>query len=50
MPKKKIEYCDKCGGQVHEIHTCPYQFDVNKDSEYECNCCNICEFDCAMDV
>lgn len=32
------------------LHTCPYQHDVNNDSEYQCHCCETCQKACAAEV
>ena len=41
----------KCGNPPSDdYHTCPFQEDVNKDSDYQCNCCEDCEYQCARDV
>ncbi len=29
-----------CGNEASGEHTCPYQEDINGDSESLCNCCN----------
>lgn len=39
-----------CGNEEIEKHTCPYQEDVNGDSEYLCNCCDSCEQNCCDDI
>jgi hypothetical protein len=46
-----------CGGRsgctgvaTDESHSCPYQNDVNNDPDYQCNCCEDCEHECAMDI
>ena len=43
--------CPSCGkNEAQESHPCPYQADVNKDSEFECYCCEDCEQNCADDI
>lgn len=43
--------CQHCGKAVDGTkHSCPYQSDVNSDSEYQCNCCDDCAYECAMDI
>lgn len=39
-----------CSDDSYDFHTCPFQEDVNDDSEYTCNCCSHCEHECAMDI
>ncbi len=39
-----------CKNQPSNYHTCPYQEDVNNDSDYQCTCCKDCEYECAMDI
>lgn len=31
-------------------HTCPYNEDINNDSETLCNCCKDCAQECAWDI
>jgi hypothetical protein len=33
-----------------DLHSCPFQEDVNNDPNYECSCCPECEYQCAMDI
>ncbi len=41
----------KCGAPAsEEPHTCPYQYDVHNDREYECRCCERCQQNCADDI
>lgn len=42
----------KCGKEFDELplHTCPYQEDVNNDSEFTCNCCDECRQECCDDI
>ncbi len=42
----------KCGKEFDELplHTCPYQEDVNNDSEFTCNCCDECRQECRDDI
>ena len=46
-----------CGGrtgckneQSGDSHPCPFQEDVNNDSDFECFCCEDCTHECAMDI
>lgn len=45
---KKCPHCDNLASS--EFHKCPYKEDVNNDSESECNCCEKCTHECAMDI
>ena len=40
--------CSKCGPQ--EPHTCPYNEEINDDSESLCECCPCAEHECLMDI
>jgi hypothetical protein len=42
--------CDKCDKEGMVSHSCPYQSDINEDREYQCNCCEDCTNECAMDI
>jgi hypothetical protein len=44
-----IEKC-RCGSDSESLHICPYQQDINGDSETLCNCCSDCEHQCMMDI
>ena len=51
-PKKMenmIEKC-RCGSDPESLHICPYQQDINGDTETLCNCCSECEHQCMMDI
>lgn len=39
-----------CGNLAMAPHTCPFQVDINGDSETLCRCCIDCEHQCAMDI
>lgn len=39
-----------CSEEYIKEHTCPYQEDINNDSESTCNCCDYCTYQCAMDI
>ena len=36
-------------GIAQESHTCPYAEEIGNDLT-ECNCCDLCTGDCAMDI
>lgn len=38
--------CESCT----EEHTCPFEVDVNDDSEYTCTCCDVCQDQCADEI
>lgn len=44
----KCKRCDK--RPATEMHTCPYQEEINDDHELHCDCCDECQHDCAMDI
>lgn len=33
-----------------EPHTCPFQVEINEDTETLCKCCDLCEGECADDI
>lgn len=39
-----------CGNDGESSHTCPFKEEINGDSETECNCCDDCKHQCAMDI
>ncbi len=39
-----------CTGEKQQPHPCPYMEDINDDSETLCECCKICEGECAADI
>lgn len=49
----KHGYCSgyhcKGKGLPQEAHTCPYSEEIHNNTE-PCNCCEICERECAMDI
>ena len=48
------EVAAKCGNcernASEELHTCPYQEDINGDYTTMCNCCVGCQNDCVGDI
>ncbi|AGO48478.1 hypothetical protein Phi18:1_gp31 [Cellulophaga phage phi18:1] len=43
--------CENCGvNESRDKHTCPFQEDVNNDSDTLCNCCSDCTQDCCMEI
>lgn len=36
--------------RTEELHPCPFQEDVNNDPRDCCNCCEDCQYQCAMDI
>jgi hypothetical protein len=40
----------KCGLAGLPAHPCPYQEDVNNDSDFQCECCAACERECCDDI
>ena len=39
-----------CGEQGEDLHSCPYQSDVNSDPTSMCNCCDKCTQQCTDDI
>ena len=33
-----------------EPHTCPFSVEIHDDYDTLCNCCEECEYQCAMDI
>ena len=44
----KCQRCSKEG--TNNLHSCPYDEDINGDYEDKCNCCEDCQHECAMDI
>lgn len=42
--------CDRCGGPGEDPHPCPFAEEIHEDSETQCNCCESCTEECAMDI
>lgn len=42
--------CCRCTAIGQELHTCPFQTEINDDYAYECNCCDDCMDNCCMDI
>ena len=40
----------RCGRSNDELHICPGAADLYGDYETLCNCCEYCEYNCAMDI
>lgn len=39
-----------CAVEVIEPHPCPFNQDVNDDSDSLCTCCTSCEAQCVMEI
>ena len=50
MGTEKVVIEGGCKHEPLDKHTCPYQEDVNGDSESLCNCCDECTQECAWDI
>ena len=51
MKDKENNICKKCKQHsALDLHSCPYQSDVNNDSESLCDCCEECTDECCMDI
>lgn len=47
----KKDKCTCATDDQYDLHSCPYQFDVNNDGdETHCSCCDYCTRQCADDV
>jgi hypothetical protein len=44
------DYICTCTDEEIEEHTCPYDEDINGDSESMCHCCDYCGNQCAQDI
>ena len=46
------EKCQKvdCDNLATTPHSCPYAGEIHDDYESECNCCDECTHECAMDI
>lgn len=44
--------CKACGKNpgTENLHSCPFNEEINDDPEENCNCCADCEHQCAMDI
>ncbi len=42
----EIEICDRCYSKAQELHSCPYEEEINGDNAKLCNCCEGCTTDC----
>jgi hypothetical protein len=48
--ENKCGRCDK-NEESKYPHSCPYQRDVNGDTDDEhCNCCDVCEQECSDNI
>jgi len=49
--EEKVKDRCKCGAfATEEIHSCPYNEDINNDDSDCCYCCEGCQHECAMDI
>ncbi len=44
--------CQKCNFSegTEKLHACPLQDDIYDDDTEQCNCCEECTHECAMDI
>lgn len=43
--------CQQCNiNEGKELHTCPFESEINDNEEIKCNCCDDCTTDCAMEI
>jgi hypothetical protein len=42
--------CCTCENDAVDDRTCPYSEEICNDSDFTCNCCKYCEYQCAMDI
>jgi hypothetical protein len=40
----------RCKNNPQIEHPCPFQEDVNNDSDFQCTCCEDCTIACADDI
>lgn len=40
----------KCGKPGLDMHSCPYDADINGDITPKCNCCERCSTECGNDI
>lgn len=33
-----------------ELHSCPFQEEINNDKEFQCGCCKACTLECLWDT
>ena len=47
-----VAKCQSCGKNngTDELHSCPYNADINNDDSPCCNCCSDCCHECARDI
>lgn len=52
MKKKDTgEKCQSCKkNPAGPEHTCPYQEEINDNTEAKCNCCRECSQECCDDI
>jgi hypothetical protein len=50
--EEKISICQKCGEDTDssELHSCPYQSEINDNEAAICNCCDKCRQECVWDI
>lgn len=53
----KLNVIQGCGGRsecknppTEELHPCPYSEEIHDDSSDKCNCCEMCQQECADDI
>lgn len=44
--------CENCriNKGTDELHTCPFSEEIWNNHEADCNCCDDCSYQCAMDI
>lgn len=42
--------CLDCENEGTELHSCPYNAEINEDNSLVCNCCDDCAQECANDI
>lgn len=47
-----VKLCTKggCKNPAEPPHRCPYKSDIGGDDETLCECCDGCQYECAMDI
>ena len=39
-----------CDSDCYDEHPCPFEEDVNDNSDSTCNCCPYCTYQCGLDI
>ena len=50
ISSEKFSECDRCKNPAEELHTCPFNEEIDDDYETLCNCCFDCTNVCCEDI